>query len=90
MPLPVGAAPDIVAIPAVDPAMLLDLIPTLVLLAAALGVGAVARWQSGRPVEFGRTRMVPWTLILFVCAIAVFFAVANLLIMVGIDPGKFR
>lgn len=70
--------------------MLLDLIPTLVLLAAALGLGVVARWQSGRPVEFGRARMVPWTLILFICAIAVFFAVANLLYMIGIDPSKLR
>lgn len=70
--------------------MYLDLIPTLMLLAAALGLGAVARWQSGRPVEFGRTRMVPWTLILVISALAVFFAAANLLFMVGIDPSKFR
>jgi len=70
--------------------MSMTLTQTLVLLAVSLVVGAIARWRSARPVEFGKVTMIPWTLILVVCGLLVVLAAGNLMAIYGLSPPPQR
>jgi uncharacterized membrane protein YidH (DUF202 family) len=70
--------------------MSMTLTQTLVLLGVSLAVGALARWRSARPVEPGKVRMMPWTLILVVCGVLVVFAAGNLMAIWGVSPPPMR
>lgn len=70
--------------------MSMTLVQTLVLLGAALALGAVARWRSARPAEPGKVGLIPWTLILIVCGVLVVLAVGNLMAIWGVSPPPMR
>ncbi|MFP3943558.1 MAG: hypothetical protein ACLFWF_06685 [Alphaproteobacteria bacterium] len=70
--------------------MSMTLTETLVLLALSVVIGALARWRSGRPVEPGKVRMMPWTTILLVCGVLAVLAIGNLMAIWGLSPPPMR
>lgn len=61
---------------------------TLIIMAAAAGVFALAFWQDHRPKrDTGRVRWIPWRFMLLVCGAVILFGLVNLLNLAGFKTG---
>ena len=63
---------------------------TLALLAAGLGVGALAYWRHDRPPDPAKgPRMIPWMLIVLTAAAWTLVMLVHLVNLAGLQTGRF-
>jgi ABC-type amino acid transport system permease subunit len=68
----------------------MDMPVTLALLAACAAVFGLASWRAARPTEFGKVRMVPWTAISLVAALAAIIMLVHAVNLLGVQTGQTR
>ena len=65
----------------------MELTPTLILLAAAVGLTVVAGWRGSRPPNLIRgARMVPWRFLMILSAALAFLLIIHLGTLAGMNP----
>jgi ABC-type branched-subunit amino acid transport system permease subunit len=65
---------------------ILGLVSTLAIMAAAIGIFALALVVTRRPTEPGRPRMVPWVGVQMVCVLVAVFMLAHLVSLITGTP----
>lgn len=69
----------------------MDLVSTLIVLAVALAVTALAGWQGARPPDLRRgPRLVPYRLVMVTAAALALFALVHLVNLAGVPTGPVR
>lgn len=66
----------------------MDLSFTLLALGAAIGAFAFASWRGARPTQFGKVRMIPWTLLSLIFGVLALFFLIHLVNLMGITTGR--
>lgn len=60
---------------------------TLTLLALFAGAFAFASWRASRPTTFGKVRLIPWTPLIIVFAMAALMMLVHVVNLLGIETG---
>lgn len=68
----------------------MGLLPTLLILAAALVAAGVANWLERRPHELGRPPLIPWTAVQMVALVVAILMLAHLVSLGTGAPLKSR
>jgi hypothetical protein len=61
---------------------------TLALFALFSSAFALAWWRAGRPTEFGKVRMIPWTPLIIVFAMAALMMLVHIVNLLGVETGQ--
>jgi hypothetical protein len=64
----------------------LGLVPTLAIMAAAIGIFVLALIVTRRPTEPGRPHMIPWVGVQMVCVLVAVFMLAHLVSLITGTP----
>lgn len=67
--------------------MSLDLIITLLAMAACLGLAVFANYKAAQPWDDMKPKKVPWKFIMIMAGFGVFLAVVHLVNLAGIETG---
>jgi hypothetical protein len=68
----------------------MGLIPTLMIMGAALAFAAFARWKANQPYEPGVPRYINWTLVMIFAGAVAILMLVHLFSLAGIDVGQGR
>jgi len=68
----------------------MGLIPTLLIMAGAIGVGAFARYKANRPYEPGTPRLINWNLVMIFAGVVAIIMLVHLFSLSGFEVGQGR
>jgi ABC-type amino acid transport system permease subunit len=68
----------------------MDMTVTVALLAGFAALFALASWRAARPTQFGKVRMVPWTAVSLVAALAAIVMLVHAVNLLGVQTGQAR
>lgn len=68
----------------------MGLLPTLLILALAIGIAGLANWLERRPRELGQPPLIPWTAVQMVALVAAILMLAHLVSLATGTPLKSR
>jgi hypothetical protein len=61
---------------------------TLALLAFFVAAFGFASWRAGRPTQFGKVRMIPWTPLIIVFAMGALMMLVHVVNLLGVETGQ--
>lgn len=65
-------------------------IPTIVIFVAMLALAGLCRYQTNKPYEPGKTRYIPWNLIMLTAAAVAIVMIVHMFSLYGLDVGGGR
>ena len=68
----------------------MGLVPTLLILALAVGVAGLANWRERRPGDLGQPPLIPWTAVQMVALVVAILMLAHLVSLATGTPLKSR
>lgn len=69
----------------------MGLIPTLIVMAVALGIAVFARFRANKPQEPGDPpRLINWNLVMIVAGVVCVLMLTHLISLAGVETGQGR